>query len=265
MRALISLVPAIWPVSHFFFPFFFLTFFSQDWRWKDGNQTEVALLSWLISYGFDVNASRLKHASQLKATESFDSIKKYSSIILEKSAEELAEEGPGAKPYRQFFKGAAEAVIANTDRQVDAAGRPVALSGSGAAMHRELLESVSDFSRRGLRVIAFSYRDLDELPKIKKSVEEEQAEAEEERKEAEGKPFSLAPDAAAVVAPAATAESGAAAVNVPEEDEEEAAAPITDAVLIGMVGLSDPLRPTSYRSVRLCQRAGIIVRMVTGR
>ena len=147
---------------------------------------------------------------------------------------------------------------------MDANGRPVPLQGSGGAMHRELLESVSDFSRRGLRVIAFSYRDLDELPKLKKSAEEEEAEAEEERKEAEGKPFSLVPEPAAVVAPAATAESGAAAVSVPEEDEEEAAAPITDAVLIGMVGLSDPLRPTSYRSVRLCQRAGIIVRMVTG-
>jgi len=220
----------------------------------------VALLSWLISYGFDVNASRLKHAPQLKATESFDSIKKYSSIILEKSAEELAEEGPGAKPFRQYFKGAAEAIIANTNRQVDANGLPVPLPEEGAGMHRELLESVSDFSRRGLRVIAFSYRDLDELPKIKKSEEEELAEAEEERKETEGKPFSLAP--IVIVAPEATAESGAAAVSVPEE--EDVPPPITDAVLIGMVGLSDPLRPTSYRSVRLCQRAGIIVRMVTG-
>jgi hypothetical protein len=162
---------------------------------------------------------------------------------------------------------------AQTGKNVDSAGCPSPglkfAAGHGGllaigAMHRELLESVSDFSRRGLRVIAFSYRDLAELPKLKKSAEEEEAEAEEERKEAEGKPFSLVAESAAVVAPAATAESGAAAVSVPEEDEEEAAAPITDAVLIGMVGLSDPLRPTSYRSVRLCQRAGIIVRMVTG-
>jgi Ca2+-transporting ATPase len=242
----------------------------QDWPWRDGNQTEVALLSWLISYGFDVNASRLKYAPLLKATESFDSIKKYSSIVLKKSAEELAEEGPGAKPFRQYFKGAAEAIIAQTDRQVNAAGHPVALPGSGGAMHRDLLETVSDFSRRGLRVIAFSYRDLDEVPVIKKTEEQEIEEAklaqaalkdnalptgtvaplgEHKEGETEAVPFVLDTNAS---------ESPETVV------EEKEPPPITDAVLIGMVGLSDPLRPTSYRSVRLCQRAGIIVRMVAG-
>ena len=241
----------------------------QDWKWKDGNQTEVALLSWLISYGFDVNASRLRHAPLLKATESFDSIKKYSSIVLEKSAEELAEEGAGAKPYRQFFKGAAEAVIANTNRQVNALGVPVPLEGQGGAMHRELLETVSDFSRRGLRVIAFSYRDLDEIPKVKKTAAQEAAEAQEEKKEGETATatFSLAPTASSAdpgSAEAAAAETAAKQERELEEAEDDTPAPITDAILIGMVGLSDPLRPTSYRSVRLCQRAGIIVRMVTG-
>jgi len=237
----------------------------QDWKWKDGNQTEVAMLSWLIGYGFDVNASRSRHAPQLKATESFDSIKKYSSIVLQKTAEEMAEEGPGAKPYRQYFKGAAEAIIASSTRQCNAAGQPMPLPGSGAGIHRELLENVSDFSRRGLRVIAFSYRDLDEVPVLKKSEEQEIEEAKLakaalkdnavptglEHKQEEGQAFVL--DAAA--ASGGSAESAAASDEPP---------PITDTTLIGMVGLSDPLRPTSYRSVRLCQRAGIIVRMVTG-
>jgi Ca2+-transporting ATPase len=37
-----------------------------------------------------------------------------------------------------------------------------------------------------------------------------------------------------------------------------------DAVLIGVMGIRDPLRPETRHSVRTCQRAGIIVRMVTG-
>lgn len=39
---------------------------------------------------------------------------------------------------------------------------------------------------------------------------------------------------------------------------------IEDAVFIGVSCLKDPLRPESRHSVRTCQRAGIIVRMVTG-
>jgi hypothetical protein len=35
-------------------------------------------------------------------------------------------------------------------------------------------------------------------------------------------------------------------------------------VFIGMVGIKDPLRKESRESVLTCQRAGVIVRMVTG-
>ena len=37
-----------------------------------------------------------------------------------------------------------------------------------------------------------------------------------------------------------------------------------DAVFIGVVGIKDPLRPEAFKAVRACQRAGVIVRMVTG-
>ena len=40
--------------------------------------------------------------------------------------------------------------------------------------------------------------------------------------------------------------------------------PRNDCVLVGFVGIQDPLRPEAYVAVRACQRAGIIVRMVTG-
>src|SRR5690554_3097554 len=37
-----------------------------------------------------------------------------------------------------------------------------------------------------------------------------------------------------------------------------------DQIFLGVVGIRDPLRPDAYESVRTCQKAGIIVRMVTG-
>ena len=35
-------------------------------------------------------------------------------------------------------------------------------------------------------------------------------------------------------------------------------------MFIGTVGIKDPLRPEAYSAVRACQRAGVVVRMVTG-
>ncbi len=35
-------------------------------------------------------------------------------------------------------------------------------------------------------------------------------------------------------------------------------------VCFGMVGIKDPLRPGVREAVRLCQKAGVVVRMVTG-
>jgi magnesium-transporting ATPase (P-type) len=51
----------------------------------------------------------------------------------------------------------------------------------------------------------------------------------------------------------------------PEIDGKKLAPPLpTDATFLAIMGIQDPLRPDSTDSVRTCQRAGIIVRMVTG-
>lgn len=44
-------------------------------------------------------------------------------------------------------------------------------------------------------------------------------------------------------------------------DEESV---INDLICIGIVGLEDPVRPEAPTAIRMCQRAGITVRMVTG-
>lgn len=220
-----------------------LSVHPSDWKWKDGNQTEISMLAWLIGYGFDVNECRMRNAPFIRASEPFDSLKKYSTIIMERTDDEIAAEG--GKRYRQFFKGAGEAIIAASTKSLDREGREQPLPNQGTgAMHRDLLETVSDFSRRGLRVIGFSYRDLDQLPKKN----QEAVTVTEVKEEAKSSAFTSDPAAAAPSPPS----------EAPEEDV------IANTTLIGLVGLSDPLRPTSYRSVRLCQRAGIIVRMVTG-
>ena len=48
-------------------------------------------------------------------------------------------------------------------------------------------------------------------------------------------------------------------------DELEAEALERDLTLVAVVGLSDPLRPEVSSAIAQCQRAGITVRMLTGR
>ena len=45
---------------------------------------------------------------------------------------------------------------------------------------------------------------------------------------------------------------------------EEGEPPLKDLILLGIYGIEDPLRPGVANAVRQCQRAGVIVRMVTG-
>ncbi|XP_011623884.1 calcium-transporting ATPase 10, plasma membrane-type [Amborella trichopoda] len=49
-----------------------------------------------------------------------------------------------------------------------------------------------------------------------------------------------------------------------EEELEQWAMPEDDLVLLAIVGIKDPCRPGVIEAVRLCQRAGVKVRMVTG-
>jgi len=46
--------------------------------------------------------------------------------------------------------------------------------------------------------------------------------------------------------------------------QKEAGTTGNDFILAGLFGLEDPLRPNAFESVKQCQRAGIVVRMVTG-
>lgn len=47
--------------------------------------------------------------------------------------------------------------------------------------------------------------------------------------------------------------------SIPSDEELE-----SDLIVLGMVGIQDPLRPNIAAAVKTCQRAGVTVRMVTG-
>ena len=52
----------------------------ERWQWKEGNQTEISLMSWLSRLGIDINLERVKYPIEKSCP--FDSIKKQSSVII---------------------------------------------------------------------------------------------------------------------------------------------------------------------------------------
>jgi len=176
----------------------------EDMSWKEGNQTEVGLLSWIMR--FNVNLAKEKSERVFEKMYPFDSNKKRSSVILN-----LAKEHD-APAYRRYYKGAAERILADCQFIVNADGNVVPLQGE---LRETVMGTIDGMTRNGLRTIAFGYVDLPGLDRN---------------------------DEGAIVTP-------------PDSDSM---------VFVGCVGIKDPLRPESRRAVWQCQRAGIVVRMVTG-
>jgi Ca2+-transporting ATPase len=192
------------------------------WDWKEGNQTEVSLMGWLQRYSIDVSMERARYP--VEKAYPFDSIKKQSSVIIsldflqptteaiptEEHIEEHMHQQGGR--YRRYFKGAAEVIFSKCSRRVDKNGNVIILTEQDK---QDVLDTILSLTKKGLRTIAFSFEDYNELTR------------DEENN----------------------------LVDPPDSDE---------CCFLGVVGIQDPLRPESYRAVRTCQRAGVIVRMVTG-
>jgi Ca2+-transporting ATPase len=192
------------------------------WDWKEGNQTEVSLMGWLVRYSIDISMERARYP--VEKAYPFDSIKKQSSVIIsldyvqpktteipsEENIEEHVHQTVGR--YRRYYKGAAEVIFSKCSRRVDKNGNVVILSEDDK---KEIMDTILGFTKKGLRTIGFSYEDYDQLTR--------------------------------------------------DDDNNLIDPEDTDTCcFLGVVGIQDPLRPESYRAVRSCQRAGVIVRMVTG-
>jgi len=172
----------------------------ETWSWKQGNQTECALMAWIVRY--NVHLEQVREASPPIKSYPFDSVKKQSSVIVKNDDGEL----------RRYYKGASENILDSSTKMLNQEGKVVPMDAEGKA---QMTAHITSLTNKGLRTIGFAYYDLGEQQYD---------------------------DTGRLIDP---------------EDVDEL-------VFFGVVGIKDPLRPESTDSVRKCQRAGIIVRMVTG-
>jgi len=119
----------------------------ERWKWKDGNQTEISLVSWLTRvYDIDVQAKRAE-AKVIKAFP-FDSIKKCSSVIVH---------FPEEKFYRKYFKGAADTIVDVASKIINKRFEIVDID------KPHVVGQVESFTKTGLRTIGFGYVDFTQL------------------------------------------------------------------------------------------------------
>eukprot|EP01118_Nematostelium_gracile_P018615 TRINITY_DN832_c0_g1_i2.p1 TRINITY_DN832_c0_g1~~TRINITY_DN832_c0_g1_i2.p1 ORF type:complete len:1035 (-),score=320.40 TRINITY_DN832_c0_g1_i2:105-3209(-) len=129
---------------------------------------------------------------------------------------------------RLYCKGASEVVLELCDTYIDEKGNKQDIQ----PIINDLRKQIEDWAALGLRTLSLTYKDLPldtPMPKEEPKKKKEKGEKKEEKKEEDdGCPF--------------------------EEN----------LTLIAIVGIEDPIRREVPESVRICQRAGITVRMLTG-
>ncbi|KAJ3191193.1 hypothetical protein HK101_007988, partial [Irineochytrium annulatum] len=248
-----------------------------------GSKTEVALLDWLRASGRDLR--HIRESSHVVQIYPFSSERKRMGCVVRKDG------GPRGAVYRVHVKGAGEMVLRDCDR---AAVLP--WSGRGQApkpgsknnpeapgvvpMDKktadELTSVVNRFAEGCMRTLCIAYRDFDE-EEWEKVIGTLLADVKAAKK-GEGKPakdvFVMAEERPRLVRSPGGSDVGS---EDGEEDvgemslEEVLAHPLAAGELIGrglicaaLVGLEDPLREEVSNAVAECQRAGVMVRMVTG-
>ncbi|ALJ22280.1 cation-translocating P-type ATPase [Microbacterium sp. No. 7] len=168
-----------------------------------GDPTEAALVVLAAKIGADAELTRRTYPRVAEVP--FDSAYKFMATF-----HRVPWGGErGRERLLAAVKGGPDVVLARCDRALTAGGEVVPI-----AQARERIEEANrSLSEQGLRVLAFAYRDVDELG------------------------TRVAAD------PMSTVE---------------------DLVFTGLVGIIDPLRPSSVEAVRIAHEAGIEVRMITG-
>ena len=256
----------------------------ERWAWKDGNQTEISLMSWLSRYDIDINLERVKYPIEKSCP--FDSIKKQSSVIiaLEFIQATNAAVGIGSQP------------VTGHNAQLTL----TAPSGSNPSspVHNKVASAIREIGLPPLQLQSAMEREM-----IAAAVEERLHTQREEAKHGmtgAGYRRYLKGAAEVIVDNCSSMVDESGAVKQLSTDEKRALSELIDAMtrqglrtigfsynnlnttqrdddnnlvepadtpqhtFIGVVGIKDPLRPEAYTAVRACQRAGVVVRMVTG-
>ncbi len=168
-----------------------------------GDPTEAALVVLAAKMGVDAELTRRSYPRAAEVP--FDSAYKFMATFHRAPV-------AGEERFLGLVKGGTDVILTRCTSVATPGGRvPLGEADSGA--REAILRANRELSERGLRVLAFAYRELD------------------------GQEEAVAVDPMAAV---------------------------QDLVFVGLVGIIDPLRPSSVDAVRTAREAGIDVRMITG-
>jgi len=176
-----------------------------------GNQTDCAMLQWVIDLGA-TNFREIRELNPVKKAFPFDSKWKRSSVLVRERKGDDSE-------WVMYVKGAAEQVLQLCTRRMTRAGEIKELRDEDRETVRD---AMNHMACSGLRCLGICYRiySVDDI----------------EWKSRDS--FTL---------------------------EDSAADPLfAEMVWMGCTGIADPVRPEVPDAVATCQKAGIVVRMVTG-
>ena len=276
---------------------------AEKWAWKEGNQTEISLMSWLSRYGIDINLERVKYPIEKSCP--FDSIKKQSSVIvnldfIQRSSEQLYVASANTSfplnqhesqvtltaghsaPSTPKHGGSLASPTASAKRTVE--GITAAVSALGlpplqiqSAVERELIAAAVEHQlhtqreeRRDGSHTTTAYRRYYKgaaeviVANCSHSVDAQGVAREmtaEDKVRLQARIDSLTKQGLRTI--------GFSFITYPSlqrDDDGALIEPVDTATctFIGVVGIKDPLRPEAYTAVRTCQKAGVVVRMVTG-
>ncbi|KAJ1914082.1 plasma membrane calcium [Mycoemilia scoparia] len=189
-----------------------------------GSKTECALLNFTKTSGCDYHKVR-KTVHKALVIPFSSRVKSMTTIVDNKH--KSGGSGSDSSAYCAHAKGASEIMLANCTMYVDSDGAAKPLDDEA---RQEISKNIAEFAHRALRTIGLAYKNIgkDELDVVSD--------------------FQASPT------------SGNSNDNV----VETITLPVEDMIWLGVVGIQDPLRPNVIESVKACQNAGVVVRMITG-
>ncbi|TPX40764.1 hypothetical protein SeMB42_g02874 [Synchytrium endobioticum] len=263
-----------------------------------GSKTEVALLGWLGSMGYNFSERRAQPGTSVVQVYPFSSERKSMSTLLKVTLPN------GQAVYRMHVKGASEIVLAYCnkvvalppDRQLRDRRRQIpekpSIQSLDSRALRELNDLIGSYAEQSLRTICLAYREWTEAEldnwlrgPIRDQVKAaRRVELEEERKRKDSEIGEIILGGTACddefrrtdtlnTTSSSTEGYSPLTPGFPDElsDNDILAHPLTltelaskELTCAAIVGIEDPLRPGVASAVQACQRAGVVVRMVTG-
>lgn len=213
-----------------------------------GSKTEIALLEFTRKLGFSYDKDRA--ATRIEKVIPFSSARKrMSTIVFPDSFTSVNNHNSFKNVFVEsnnliagkrilFSKGASEIILGGCTKYLNESGDILPLSESD---RQRFADKIEEFANDALRTLCVAFKPLDSLCD------------------------SLAPETVSTLIQAESIESvsapsvdgGGVAASSREEDR-------SNLIFIGVFGIQDPLREEVAASVLQCQKAGVVVRMVTG-